>query len=299
MKRLASVILFAGIWLACSKNKTLAVSNSVLSSELNVQANDAVRVSAELDAAFNDVDSVLASSATVCGGALTVDSVDTPRVITITYNGNTCDAQRSRTGTIAISFTPGSSWNSMADSVTLNFTNYTVTRLADTKTLAFNGSYIYRNLSGGNLAGLSSGAVSSLVHTLVGPAINLTYDDGTLTRWQFTRQRTYTYSNGIIITTTGLDSAGSIGGVTDWGANRFGNSVVVAPNSPLVISQGCGWKTTAGQVTLSNPSGSSILTFGLDSTGNPTGCPLSGNHYYYKLAWTADGQSPYTTLLPY
>ena len=38
--------------------------------------------------------------------------------------------------------------------------------------------------------------------------------------------------------------------------------------------------------------------YGLDSDGNPTGCPTAGNYYYYKAVWTV-GNKTYTFIAPY
>lgn len=300
MKRLALVILFAGVLLACSKSSTPASSNTAaFTSELQVQASDQVRISSEIDAAFNDVDSVIANRVAVCGSTIAIDSVDTPRHITINYGGNTCNGLRSRSGSITIYSAPGSSWNTAGDSVAVIFTNLAITRLADSKTLTLTGGFTYKNNSGGSLAGLNSGGSGPVIHMIKGVNISITYDNGTLTNWQISRQRKYTYAKRLVIATLGLDSAGGIKGVSEHGANRFGNSVITAPTVPLLISQDCNWQLTGGQVTMTNPIGISTLTFGLDSTGKPSGCPVTGGHYFYKLSWTGDGEAPYSAFLAY
>ena len=300
MKRLALVILFAGVLLACSKSSTVSGNAAAFTSNLQIQANDYLRLSTELDAAFNDIDSALGKAPAVCGGAITVDSVDTPRVITITYSGNTCNALRNRTGTIRIASKPGTSWNTAGDTATVTFATVVVTRLADSKTLTINGGFTYINISGGALAGLSTSGATPVVHTISGLNINIRYDDGTTTTWQFARRRTYTYKSGIVVSTLGMDSVGGFAGVADWGGNRFGNSVIAAPSSPLLISQACNSQMTGGQETLNNPVGVTALTFGLDSLGKTaTGCPITGGHYFYSLSWTGTGENPYSTLLPY
>jgi len=301
---LALVILLAGIvFFACSK-KTPSFNNTKAFNEaIRIQADDQIRVSGELDAAINDIDSVLGGATSVCGGTVytAVDSADTALIVTISYSGATCNTLSTRAGTITILSRLGNSWTTASDSVTIGFTNYLVTRTSGTKRIKFNGSLNYKNISGDSLAGLAKGGTSPIVHTISGLNVNIVYDDSSTSRWQFGRQRSYTWNSGLVITTTGLDSANTIGGVADWGANRFGNSIVVVPaaDTPWVISQSCGWRTTAGQATLYNPSGVSVLTMGLDTTGKPTGCPASGGTFYYKIAWTGDLESPFTGIFSY
>jgi len=246
MKRLAPVFLFAAVLFSCSK-KTSSLNNAkVFTAELQEQADDALRVSNELDAAFNAVDSVLENQANVCGGTFAINNADTPNVIAITYNGNTCDALRSRTGSINITYPPGARWDSVGDSINVFFNNVGITRIADGKTLVFYGNFTYRNLSGGKLANLAAG--SAVVHSIAGSGIQISYDDLVTTSWRFTRQRTYTNNQGIVVSTVGTDSAGTVGNVADWGANRWGNSILMVPTTPLQISQSCGWKMTPSEV---------------------------------------------------
>jgi hypothetical protein len=296
MKRLAPVF-FAVVLFSCQKKTSPLDNTGIFTAELKTQSSDAVRVSNELDAVFNDVDSILENHANVCGGSFAINTADTPNVMAITYNGNTCDAQRSRTGAFTIAYTPGTDFSKPGDSIIVNFLAIIVTRLADNSRLMFNGIFTYRNLSGGKLANLNAG--SPVIRSITGSGITVTYDSLYPSNWRFTRQRTYTYNQGIVISTLGTDSAGSIGNVADWGANRFGNSVVVAPTTPLQISQSCGWRLTGGASTLSNPLGATTLNFGLDSTGKSTGCPVSGNPFYFQMAWTGTGETPFSALLPY
>lgn len=297
MKRLAPVLLFAAVLVSCSKKTSPLNNNTTIYAALQVQSNDAVRVSTELDAAFNDVDSILENHANVCGGTFLINTADTPNAMAIQYNGNTCDALRSHSGAITIAYPPGSDFSKAGDTITVNFISLTATRLADNKSIGFNGAFTYVNVSGGKITNLAPGA--TVVHTLRSSGIVVTYDNQVATNWRFTRQRTYSNNQGIVVSTVGTDSAGTVGNVADWGANRYGNSVLLVPTTPLQLSQGCGWRMTGGQATLSNPSGVSTLSFGLDSTGNPAGCPLTGKPFYYKLAWTLTGETPYSTLLPY
>lgn len=292
------VILFAVVLFSCSKKTNFRDNTAKFTAALKTQSNDAVRLSNELDALFNDVDSILENRTAVCGGAFGIDLADTPNVMAIAYDTNSCDALRRLSGQVNVSFAPGTDFSTANDTVVVSLSNITITRLADSSTMIFNGSFTYVNNSGGKLAGLSSGG-ANIVHTIYGPGVTVTYDNQFASRWQFSRQRTYTYNQGIVVSTIGLDSAGTVGNVADWGANRFGNSVIIVPTAALQMNQGCGWRTTGGQVTLSNPTGATTISLGLDSTGKAAGCPLPGNPFYYQLSWTGDGESPFTTLLPY
>ncbi len=298
MRYLGLAILIVGLFFACSKKSTSFNNSKSFVASLQTQSNDAIRISNELDNAINDVDSALAGATSICGATIVVDSVDSPRVIDINYNGNSCDALRTRTGSIGVIYTPGTDWNTPGDSVTLYFNPIVITRKSDGKPLTIKGILVYKNVTGGTLDSLAGGG-APIVHTLIGTNLSIKFDDSTLSNWSFARQRTYTYSSGLLISTIGLDSAGNIGGVADWGGNRFGNSVVVVPTTPIQLSQSCGWKITGGTETMTNPIGLSTLTFGLDTTGKPAGCPVNGGHFYYGLSWTGDGESPYSGVVPY
>lgn len=297
MKRLVLAVFSAIVLFSCSKKTAPFDNTASFNAHLQTQSNDAVHVSNELDAIFNDVDSILENHANVCGGTFAINTADTPNAMAITYSGNTCDAQRSRTGAFTIAYTPGTDFSQPGDSIIVNFIDIIITRLADNSRLMFNGAFIYRNLSGGKLANLPAG--SAVIRQIAGSGITVTYDSLYPSSWRFTRQRTYTYNQGIVVSTVGTDSAGSIPNVADWGANRYGNSIVVAPTTPLQISQSCGWRLTGGASTLSNPLGTTTLSFGLDSTGKAISCPLAGNPFYYKMSWTGEGENPFSAVLPY
>lgn len=292
---------------ACKKNTSFNSSDAgQFNAALNVQATDEVRISSEIDAVFNDIDNVLNGQAP-CGTQLTVDTVDNPNHITISYGGNSCDATRSRSGSITIYSGPGTHWSTAGDIVTAYFTNYRVTRIDSNKTVRLtnktvrlNGGFNYANASGGSLSGLSTEGATPVVHTIAGVNIGVTFDDGSLATWQIARQRTYTYNGGLVITTTGLDSAGGMANAAEWGGNRYGNSFVATVLSPLVINQACSWQLSGGQIQLTNPVGLTSVTYGLNSAGTAaTGCPGTDSTYYMQVTWTGTDENPYSVLLPY
>jgi hypothetical protein len=297
--RLMLVILSVGLLFACKKNPATGFNdNAVFSANVEAQAYDQLRISNTIDAVFNDVDSALANPANLCGASVTVDSVDSPRVISIAYNGISCGFVQYLKGVVTIQFIPNSNWNSALDTVVVTFNNVIINTPPDTSSILFNGGCYYTNVTGGSLSGLTSGG-PPIVHTITGVNLSLIYNYFWPSVWQIARQRTYTNTNGLTVTTSGMDSAGGIAAVSEWGGNRWGNSVFASIDSPLVISQGCGWRLTTGKIQVSNPAGVTNVAYGLDSTGAATGCPAAGTPYYYKLAWSGAGQNPYNTLLPY
>ncbi|HWB93302.1 MAG TPA: hypothetical protein VG605_15680 [Puia sp.] len=324
---LTIVVVLASVLCACKKNSVFAGNEQAqVDSAVNVQGNDQVRITSELDAVFNDINTVMTSESTiigarsrpvvrhgvtvaggpvdtvqtpVCGAMVTVDVADTPNVIAINYAGNSCDNSRYRLGTVNIYFNPGTVWSTANTTVGVNFVNVAFARYKDSAIVYIKGPFYLTNVSGGSLASLSSGAASSIVHSIIGVNIGITYSDASVATWQVSRLRTYTYNNGLVVSTTGMDSAGGVAHVTEFGGTRYGNSFITSTNTPLVMTQACDFQVTGGQALLTNPSGTTSMLFGLDSTGKAAGCPSAGNTYFYQLSWTGTGANPYSAILPY
>jgi hypothetical protein len=298
--RLVLLSFLIPAFFACKKNTSFnGPANAKFDSDLTVQVYDEVRLSSEIDAAFNDIDNMLAGQAP-CVTQVSVDTVDNPNSITIDYGGNSCDGTRSRGGVIIIYSVHGTNWSTAGDTDSTVFNNYTVTGIGTNKTVRLNGSFYYTNVSGGSLSGLTGEGASPVVHTIAGVNIGVTFDDGSTATWQVARQRTYTYSDGLVINTRGLDSAGGFANAAEWGGNRFGNSFVASVDSPLVITQACSWQLSGGQMRLSNPAGFTTVTYGLKGSGAPaTGCPVSDSAYYMHVLWTGTAGNPYSALLLY
>ena len=327
---LTIVGVVACILFACKKNAAFSSSEQAqLDSAVNVQTNDQVRVVSDIDAIFNDVNSVMINQksvtgagvqrgvrqgVTVTGGPIDtiqntgicaatyvqVDAVDTPHYISITYGGPVCDNSRIFSGHVTIYFNPGTSWSTANDTVGVNLTNLYVKGLqSDTSTILYNGSFYFSNVSGGSLSSLTSTASTPVVHSIQGINISLLFNDVTSAVWQIAHQRTYTYNNGLVISTTGTDTAGGLQNVSEYGGTRYGNSFITSITSPLITTQACDFQVTGGQTQLTNPSGVTIMLFGLNSSGTATGCPSSGSPYYYHLSWTGTGENPYSAVRPY
>ena len=315
------------LFTACNKSNNSSSGTS--NQDLQTQSDDETRVSTETDAAFDDVNTVMISQPTVtgaseapslrygvtvdggnqdtvksyiCDAVVTIDTVDNPRTITITYNGSNCQLTRVRTGSIVISIPQGTRWSTAGAAVTVNFNNLKIVRVADGKAITLNGTHTYTNVSGGSLVSLNANSTTPIVHTITSDNMSITFDNGSKRTWSIARQRSFSYSGGLVITETGMHTSGTTNGISEWGTNRFGNSFQTQISQALVVTQSCSWQLTTGQVVVTNAAGSTTVTFGLNSTGSPqTSCPIgtAAATYYFELVWAGNGGKTYTFILPY
>ncbi|HLX66643.1 MAG TPA: hypothetical protein VKR41_06595 [Puia sp.] len=318
-------IAFTGILASCNKNSSNS-NNGSSSTDLQTTSDDATRVSTETDAAFDDVNTAMvtnygvtgaalgrelmqrvvdgpgsADSTAICDAVITLDTANGNRQITITYNGTNCALNRTRKGSVTITWPLGQLWSTAGAVVTVNFNSLAITRLLDNKTITLNGTHTYTNVSGGSLIDLPNAPTgTTITHTITSSNMQITFDNGTQRTWSVDRQRVFTYSGGYVITTSGLYTSGSTPGISEWGTDRFGNAFTVDIVQPRVISQACSWQMTAGEVALTNTAGVTTVTYGLNASGTATTCPVGDGTYYFELSWTAASNGKkYTFILPY
>lgn len=325
-KNLAYALLITaatGAMFSCKKSSSS--SSTMTDAQLQTQSDDQSRVSNESDAAFDDVNTSMTAQASVtgssitaaprygveveggpdtvqsyiCDATVTIDTTDNPHTLTITYNGNNCNVTRTRKGSVVVSWTPGVLWRTAGAVVTVSFQNLAITRLSDNKTITLNGTHTYTNVSGGSLISLPNSPGTTIIHTVTSSNMSVTFDDGSQRTWNVARQREYTYSDGFVVSTTGTHTDGSTQGISEWGENRFGNSFTTVISQPRVIEQSCGWQIVSGQMELTNASGTTMISFGLNASGTATSCPVQGATYYFELVWTGNGGKTYTFILPY
>jgi len=291
------------IFTACTKEN----KPSDPPSELSTHADDQNQISAQIDAVTNDASFAVESAAafsgrmqnppyTVCDGSIAFDSVSSPRKITITYNGNNCTGNYTRTGTVVISMPANVRWKDQGAAVTVSYQNLKVKRTSDNKSLTLNGSITLTNLSGGLLFTLAN-LQTPIIHTISSSELSVTFDDNTQHIWQIARRRTFTYDNGLVLTITGEHAEGNQTGIGEWGINRFGHAFTTSISKPLVIRQDCSFRLTAGEVKHEG-FGTATVTFGLNASGEPTTCPGTG-HYYFKLTWTGPLGATLSAIWPY
>lgn len=322
--RFAMIFAFAGILYACNKSNS-SNNNSAGNSTANlqVQADDESRVSNETDAVANDVNITMSSKGAsvvtgagyksgietsgvgtiqslICDATVTLDTTNSSKTITITYNGSTnCSGTRTRTGVVVISLPVGQLWSTAGAQITVSIQNLKITRIRDGKSIVLNGTHIYTNVSGGRLTDLALGDVSSIKHTITGDSMQITFDDGSQRIWNVARQRVFTFNGtGFLVTTTGLHTDGTNMGIVEWGTTRYGNSFETLITTPMVIDQNCNFRLTAGAIEIFRKDITTNVTFGLDSTGKATTCPGSGS-YYLQAVWKGTGGSSGSVILPY
>jgi len=300
----AAIFCCSLLFTACQKEEITATDYI---SETTAQSDDQSRFSSEIDAVANDANAALEITAgfagrtgdlqsVVCDARIAVDTLSNPRTITITYDGTNCIGGRTRTGVIVISMAQGVRWRNAGAALTVSFQNLKVTRLSDNKSITLNGTQTYTNVSGGMLIQLP--ALGTVMHTITSNNMSLTFDNGQQRNWQVARKRVFSFNNGVVITTTGTHTQGATTGIAEWGFNRFGNPFTTAIIQPLVIRQDCNFRMVSGKVAHSTNLFNAAVTFGLDATGAPVGCPGSGN-YFYKITWTGPSGIPRVIILPY
>lgn len=305
---LSLLLFFSAVTIvSCVKSDT--DKNQDFNTEASVQSDDQFQFSAQLDAVANETNLFLESTGTiafrgegeqgplVCNATAVADSTSGTRTITITYNGADCLGYFNRTGTVTVSIPAGVHWKNAGAAITVNYQNLVVTRLIDNKSITINGSHILTNVSGGLLLNLAS--LGTITHSITSTGMTIKFGDNTARTWQVSRQRVFTFNNGLVITTTGTHSDGTNNNIAEWGTNRFGNSFTSAITEPMVVRQDCNFRLVSGQVKHSVPLFTAVATFGLDQAGNPTGCPAQNGHYFVKITWTGLTGIPHTALVSY
>lgn len=311
---LAACLLF---FVSCKKDNpdspdtATPVTTADENKEQSVNASDDAQVEAESDQALDDANNTLSGSAGFnktegadfipCGATKAIDTLT--KTITLTYDGTTkygtakCGlGNRTRSGVIKIQLISGTKWSDKGAAVKLTFTNYTVKRVSDGKTLKLNGTKTVTNVNGGTMVNLILFG-TELKHSVHG-SFKLTFDDGTERIWSVARLKTISKKDTIYqITIAGDTTYNLTPGVAVWGTNRKGDSFYTQISTPIQANSNCGWwRPTAGVKVHKGITRQLTVTFGVDASGNAaaTGCPEK-----YKINWSnAKGES-ITAILNY
>ena len=302
---LIAVLALSVSFLSCKKTDT----GSDNSTDLVTHSDDQANISQSTDDVTNDANTIIDGfdafngngpqtiASLPCNTTAVMDSSNGIRRITVTFNGANCAGTRTRVGVIVLSIPLSQHWRDMGAVLTIAYQNLKITRVSDGKSITVNGTEQVTNVSGGRLRDLAS--LGTIVHTIVSvsPGMTITFDNNTQRSWMIEKRRTFTYNNGAVITTIGTHTEGSATGVSEWGTNRFGTPFVTQITQPMVIRQDCNFRLVSGQVTHTKLLATVVVTFGLDSAGNPVTCP-SGN-FYMKIVWTGANGVVRTYIIPY
>ena len=133
--------------------------------EIAAHSDDQNFVSDGIDAIANDVNAAVESSTDFSGGRTmrltsycnadaVVDTMSSPKKITITYAGVNCFGTHTRNGVVVISMPHGTRWRDPGAALTISFQDLKIKRVVDNKSVTINGSQTYTNVSGGLLMAL-------------------------------------------------------------------------------------------------------------------------------------------------
>lgn len=118
----------------CKKsNKT----DTDYTSDFTIHAEDETFVSAEDDLVSNEVNTLVETEAsfggradnTICDATITQSITATTRSLTITYNGQNCAGNRSRTGVVILTLPKERKWKDAGAQLSLTYQNFKITRL--------------------------------------------------------------------------------------------------------------------------------------------------------------------------
>jgi len=303
--RLVPVITLAVLttFSSCKKESSKDDNTTDPAIEIAAHSDDENSVSDGIDAIANDVNAAVESStdfnggrmmpsATYCNAEAVVDTMSTPKKITITYDGVNCFGTHTRNGVVVISMPHGMRWRDAGAALTISFQNLKIKRNSDNKSITINGSQTYTNVSGGLLITLPT--LQTIVHTVTSDGMTIKFADNTERTWKVSRKRTFTYDNGVVLSVSGNHTDGSNTQIAEWGLNRFGKPFTASITQPLVVRQDCSFRLTSGQIKHEGFA-TATATFGLNASGVATTCPGAG-HYYLKLEWTRSANIWFTCL---
>ncbi|MFA6950558.1 MAG: hypothetical protein WCQ70_07730 [Lentimicrobiaceae bacterium] len=220
-------------------------------------------------------------NATIDTSAVINDTI----TITITYDGLSCNGRRQVKGQIQIRMQAGTDFSLPGASINIRYINLAVTHGQHNRTMTYNGSQTFTNVSGGYISMLGIDGFNMLVHRVTG-TMNVTFDNGNTRTWNTARQRTYTGTAGsLILTVDGFGSADGYDNLVTWGINRNGEQFYTQITQSIVFRETCDWNPVSGIKVHQIPAvdKSATITYGYNSnyeliTGDE--CPT-----YYRIDW--------------
>ncbi len=285
---------------SCKKEKQPTINEET---EVSVVADDEMLFSSDIESLNLDLALLLEMQSEmfsprnqeqpepICGATAQFDQSFSK--ITVTFNGNTCDAGRKRSGKIIVTLPADLNWGATGAVISLQFSDYKITRLSDNKSIIINGVQKYTNSTGGWLATLEDGYF--IMHAITSDGLSIKFDDGATREWKVSKNRTIVKVDGkwmISIEGTHTDHIGV------WGTNRLGLSFATSTIDPLVLMESCDFRLTQGKIRHTVANVSATVTFGLNAEGNFTGCPSDGKSYF-SLDYTGNNGRSFNFIFPY
>ncbi|MDI1356108.1 MAG: hypothetical protein PSX36_14410 [bacterium] len=293
------------------KKKSNNNSDPVTPDETGQSSTDSRDAQSENDAAINDINDVISSdvklsgksedaqgtSGSICG--LVVDSsLSSTGVIKLNYIGTTCN-NRTRTGSIRLSmlnYALGARWKNAGTVIKVDYINYKITRASDQKSIMLNGTQNLINVSGGtwlNLLVFKNQA--SLISTVTGTNLNVTWQDGKTAIYNINRRITYTIPGNILTCQAeGIGTNNSLTSLENYGTTRDGDAFTSQVTTPIIWNLTCGFGAPIQgglKMKVASKNFDLVCLYGVNSAGTPVTpgsvtCPFG-----WKLQWTLNNAS--------
>ena len=259
------------------------------SDEYKAQTDDQLFISAEIDIVTMDANTAVESSENffsrtnnannICDGNFSVESTSSVKYITINYNGISCSGQTRREGQVVISMPTSTKWSDAGAALNISYKGLKVTRIRDNKSVTLDGDVHLTNVSGGRLSEIF---MKQLVHTIHSSSMKITFADGVKRMWQLAVRRTYSFDNGLVITSIGDKNAGNKIGISASGTTKAGRQFVTTIVEPMIIRQDCYFRIVSAK--LYQEQGENLtIKFGLNENGDAVTCPAGS--YYLQVSF--------------
>lgn len=265
---------------------------------------DARMLQGHNDEVISDINSVIMNQALIRGRnseltgvmgkelcGVDIDTVDVYRgIVRLNYNGKECNGFK-KTGTITITFTdyPTHKWKHQGAVVKIDFLTYTVFQVSSQKSVQLDGTEYLTNISGKTWYDLYYSFETSVVQTLTGNNIKVTFNGSKVAVYNFNRQMTFTYHNSVMTCKVeGLETQNGESSVENWGQTRDGDFFTSQVSTPVIWNSTCGPNSPLeGEVVIKvdNKDFKLNCRFGVDGEGNDLAgsgsCPFG-----FKLTWS-------------
>lgn len=289
------VVIALGIQLqSCKDEVKEIVEDDTLTQQQ--QASDESLMTNESEVSINEINSVISQSSFGKAGLIAGATIDDStfigdKKIVITYNGNSGDNKRNRTGTVSLQLVNGANWGQAQATLQVVYTNFKVLHIASGKSITLNGNYLITNSTGGR-----SFINPSVTHVVRGN-MQVAFDNGGSATWQIARKRISTVSNNIYsITITGDTTVNALGNIAVWGKNRNDVAFFTEISTPIVYNSVCLNGPVSGVKMHKGITREITVTFGVDAAGNPvtSTCPFG-----FRLNWKNLRNEDKTAVLSY